>query len=105
MHLWNKFASAEAALVFGAMCFAIYLWSGRYRDSTGKTDPTRLVGMALQTTLAYVLAVLVYGHFLAKFPIHETIEKGFGSDRIGYLLLGLLLETVARIVGYCDNSK
>lgn len=48
---------------------------------------------------AYTMLICIVGQFFMGIPISETVSAGFGSERMGWLLIFLFSDVLGRIFG------
>ena len=83
--VWNLLASPLASLLAGVAALTLLVFTGKHRDAAGGLVSVRLASAFGMAVSFYVLLILVVGNFLFNIPISETIQYGFGNDRLGWL--------------------
>ena len=103
-YLWGLIANPLASIAAGILLLLLLLLFKRHKDAEGGTDTNKIVGALLFGISLYTLIVLAYGHFVADRPINLGIES-FGSERIAWLFVGLIIDHFARLYRIFDPPK
>jgi hypothetical protein len=96
--LWlNVVASPAAALLAGAFTLWLFIFTGRHREPDGKLAPTRLYTGILLGLAVYAIVVACTGQLIWHKSIARTIERGFGEDRVSWVLVGVAIDMLLRL--------
>jgi hypothetical protein len=96
------FASSLAAITFGLLCAFALIISRRHRDNQGNIVSQRITAVTLLSISTYVLFVLLIGFWVFGVPISVIVARGFGDERIAWLLLGTLVDTAIRLYAFFE---
>ena len=102
MWLWLAVASPAASVAAGILSLWFLCQNGKHRDESGLISRLSIANSFILAAALYTMIVLVIGDMFLGHPIDETIRTGFGSNRIAWLLIGLGLDTGARLASLFD---
>jgi hypothetical protein len=95
--LWVFIASPGASLLAGILCLLVLFLKNRSRDERSKVWRADVGSVVLLAASLYTMLIVILGDFFAIAKVSETIRDGFGDGRVAWLILGLALDTGARL--------
>jgi hypothetical protein len=96
-NMWVLIASPGASLLAGILCLAVLILKNRTREESLKISRSDVGSAVLLAASFYTMLIVVVGDFFAISKVSETIRDGFGDGRAAWLILGLALDTGARL--------
>jgi len=93
---WYYLATVQASIVAALFLTLCLIRSGHHRDENGKTDEAKIVACFLVGLSVYTLSCLVVGNFFLSNLAWMIIDT-FGEQRIGWMAVGLLADSAARL--------
>jgi hypothetical protein len=100
--IWERAATAPAALAASIVAIALLFLLRRHRDANGQTSPQKIVACMLFTLISYILIAVIAGTFFLHIPVSTIIRDHIGDDRMAWLFVGLLADILARLVRIFD---
>jgi hypothetical protein len=96
--VWTYFATPAASLIIGVAALALLVRCGYHRDENGGLSRRKMASVLLLAASTYTFMVLITFEFVLGGPdMTELIARGFGSERIGWLMVGVSLDGMFRV--------
>jgi hypothetical protein len=96
--IWAWVATPAASLIAAVLAVIWLILCGFHRNSEGGIYGRRLGIVVGLSASSYTFTICVLSQLLIKGPsVGKLVEHGFGSERIAWLLLILLLDQVWRL--------
>jgi hypothetical protein len=95
---WHYVASPLASLVTAIVILILLIRRGYHRDRSGAITRRRLASVFGLAASSYTFAVCVLSQLFVGGPdVAHLIERGFGSERVAWLLLIVVLDQCFRL--------
>lgn len=96
--VWAWAATPAASLIFASLAVFWLVRCGFHRNADGGITGRRLGSVVGLSASSYTFSVCVLSQIIVNGPsVGVLVEHGFGSDRIAWLLLFLLLDQIWRL--------
>lgn len=98
--IWQVFASAQASILAGLLLLLLLFMMHRWRKDRaldGAGVGPRITACILLGITLYSLIICVFFHFFLGIEISDSVELGFGDDRVAWLMLGLTIDVGVRV--------
>ena len=104
--LWSELAS-ESASIIAAILLTVIFWGCLLKFKKSDDDISRvLVGVFVLSMSFYTFLVLISSQFLFDGPkISLLISEGFTDQRLGWLMLAVILEQIVRFIEFWRTIK
>jgi hypothetical protein len=95
---WYWVASSATSVIIAAIALIILIRMGYHREPNGRLGRRRMGSVLGLAASSYTFSVCVVSELVVNGPpISELIEKGFGNERVAWLLLILTFDQVFRL--------
>lgn len=91
-------ATPATSLLVGVVLLAFLIKRGFHRDLAGSLSRRKMASVFLLSASTYTFVVLVLSQLVFRGPaISILVDKGFGNERVAWLMVGVSLDGAFRI--------
>lgn len=95
---WGIVASSAATVIVGVAAVWWLRRCGFHRDASGTLQRPRIASVFVAAATTYTFATLTASELVFKGPaISVLIHEGFGDQRIAWLLVAVVIDSICRL--------